>query len=56
VHNPEFTDGRVTFDVDSDDLDAAMGYLTGVGLRALTAHPPTLEELFLRQYGDQVAT
>jgi ABC-2 type transport system ATP-binding protein len=55
VHNPEFTDGRVTFDVDSDDLDAAMGFLTDVGLRSLTAHPPTLEELFLRQYGDQVA-
>jgi ABC-2 type transport system ATP-binding protein len=55
VHNPEFTDGRVTFDVDSDDLDSAMGYLTDLGLRSLTAHPPTLEELFLRQYGDQVA-
>ena len=55
VHNPEFLDGRVTFDVDSDDLDAAMKVLTDVGLRSLTAHPPTLEELFLRQYGDQVA-
>ena len=55
VHNPEFLDGRVTFDVDSDDLDAAMRVLTAVGLRSLTAHPPTLEELFLRQYGDQVA-
>ena len=54
VHQPQFTDGRVTFDVDSDDLDAAMKCLTGVGLRSLTAHPPTLEELFLRQYGDQV--
>jgi ABC-2 type transport system ATP-binding protein len=55
VHHPDFTDGRVTFDVDSDDLDSAMGYLTDIGLRSLTAHPPTLEELFLRQYGDQVA-
>jgi len=55
VHNPEFLDGRVTFDVDSDDLDAAMRVLTEVGLRSLTAHPPTLEELFLRQYGDPVA-
>ena len=54
VHNPEYLDGRVTFDVDSDDLDAAMRVLTAVGLRSLTAHPPTLEELFLRQYGDQV--
>ncbi|HET8962066.1 ABC transporter ATP-binding protein [Nocardioides sp.] len=55
VHNPDFVDGRVTFDVDSDDLDEAMKVLTEVGLRSLTAHPPTLEELFLRQYGDQVA-
>jgi ABC-2 type transport system ATP-binding protein len=55
VHNPEFLDGRVTFDVDSDDLDAAMKVLADVGLRSLTAHPPTLEELFLRQYGDEVA-
>jgi ABC-2 type transport system ATP-binding protein len=55
VHNPEFLDGRVTFDVDSDDLDAAMRALANLGLRSLTAHPPTLEELFLRQYGDQVA-
>jgi ABC-2 type transport system ATP-binding protein len=54
VHQPEFDDGRVTFDVDSDELDAAMRVLTEVGLRSLTAHPPTLEELFLRQYGDQV--
>jgi ABC-2 type transport system ATP-binding protein len=54
VHKPEFDDGRVTFDVDSDDLDAAMRVLSEVGLRSLTAHPPTLEELFLRQYGDQV--
>jgi ABC-2 type transport system ATP-binding protein len=55
VHQPQFTDGRVMFDVDSDDLDAAMRFLSGVGIRSLTAHPPTLEELFLRQYGDQVA-
>jgi ABC-2 type transport system ATP-binding protein len=54
VHQPEFNDGRVTFDVDSDELDAAMRVLTQAGLRSLTAHPPTLEELFLRQYGDQV--
>jgi hypothetical protein len=23
-------------------------------VRSLAAHPPTLEELFLRQYGDEV--
>jgi len=54
VHNPQFQDGRVTFDVDSDHLDAAVQALVMLGVRALAAHPPTLEELFLRQYGDEV--
>jgi ABC-2 type transport system ATP-binding protein len=55
VHNPQFLDGRVTFDVDSDHLDAAVQALAALGIRSLTAHPPTLEELFLRQYGEEVA-
>jgi ABC-2 type transport system ATP-binding protein len=54
VHDPQFRDGRVTFDVDSDHLDAVLGLLAGLGVRSLTAHPPTLEELFLRHYGEQV--
>jgi ABC-2 type transport system ATP-binding protein len=54
VHNPQLLDGRVTFDVDSDHLDAAVKALAALGVRALTAHPPTLEELFLRQYGEDV--
>ena len=55
VHNPQVSDGRVTFDVDSEHLDAALGALASLGVRSLTAHPPTLEELFLRQYGEEVA-
>ena len=54
VHNPQLLDGRVTFDVDSDHLDAAVRALAALGVRSLTAHPPTLEELFLRQYGEEV--
>jgi ABC-2 type transport system ATP-binding protein len=54
VHNPQFLDGRVTFDVDSDHLDAAVRALATLGVRALAAHPPTLEDLFLRQYGEDV--
>ena len=56
VHNPQVSDGRVTFDVDSEHLDSALGALASLGVRSLTAHPPTLEELFLRQYGEEVAT
>ncbi len=54
VHHSEFHDGRVTFAVDTDHLDEAMRLLSEAGIRALTAHPPTLEELFLREYGDEV--
>jgi len=56
VHDPQVMGGRVTFDVDSDHLDAAVRALAALGVRSLTAHPPTLEELFLRQYGEQVTT
>ena len=45
---------RVRFDVDAVQLDAVLGVLTGAGVLSLTASPPTLEELFLRHYGDQV--
>jgi ABC-2 type transport system ATP-binding protein len=55
VHDARFVDGRVSFDVDSDRLDAAVQVLATLGVRSLTAHPPTLEELFLRQYGEQVS-
>jgi ABC-2 type transport system ATP-binding protein len=54
VHEPELHGDRVTFDVDSDHLDAALTALTALGVRSLAAHPPTLEELFLRQYGEEV--
>ena len=52
VHRP--VAGRVGFDVDTDHLDEAMRYLAALGIRSLVSHPPTLEELFLRQYGDVV--
>ncbi|MFJ9535862.1 ATP-binding cassette domain-containing protein [Streptomyces sp. NPDC101225] len=50
------TDGhRARFDVDTDHLDAAVRLLTAFGIRTLTSRPPTLEELFLRHYGDELA-
>lgn len=52
VHDVARDGNAVRFEVETDDLDAAIGYLSGLGIRALTSHPPTLEELFLRHYGD----
>jgi ABC-2 type transport system ATP-binding protein len=47
-------DGRVSFDVDTDHIDEAMDYLAPLKITSLISHPPTLEELFLRQFGEQV--
>ena len=55
VHGLVVEDGRVQFDVDTDQLAAAVGRLVEVGLRSLTSQPPTLEELFLRHYGDELS-
>ena len=52
VAHVERVDGRVSFDVDTEHLDEAMSYLASLEIRSLVSHPPTLEELFLRQYGD----
>lgn len=50
VHGLRAADGHVTFDVDTEALEPALRQLVGVGVRSLTSNPPTLEELFLRQY------
>jgi ABC-2 type transport system ATP-binding protein len=55
INNPQRVDGRVTFDVDTDHLDGAIRHLSTLGIRSLVSHPPTLEELFLRHYGDELA-
>ncbi|HEY0774658.1 MAG TPA: ABC transporter ATP-binding protein [Nocardioidaceae bacterium] len=54
VANVVHEDGRVAFDVDTDHLDDAMDYLVPLRITSLVSHPPTLEELFLRQFGEHV--
>jgi ABC-2 type transport system ATP-binding protein len=55
VHDLRAQNGRLRFDVDTEHLGGAVRHLTGFGIRTLTSAPPTLEELFLRHYGDDVA-
>lgn len=55
VHDVRTGDGRVHFAVDGAHLDEAVRHLSGLGIRSLTSHPPTLEELMLRHYGDELA-
>jgi ABC-2 type transport system ATP-binding protein len=50
VHGLRADGAHVAFDVDSDALEPALQTLVKVGVRSLVSQPPTLEELFLRQY------
>ena len=54
IHDLQINSGRVRFVVDGEHLDAAVKHVSGFGLTALTSHPPTLEELMLRHYGDEL--
>ena len=52
VHDLKIEGHRASFDVDTARLDKVLTHLTRLGIRTLTSQPPTLEELFLRHYGD----
>ena len=56
VHDLQLDGDRVSVDVDTDHLDGVVRHLSGLGLRSLASHPPTLEELFLRHYGDELGS
>jgi ABC-2 type transport system ATP-binding protein len=51
VHNLRVDGTTATFQADSSRLDEVVRSVASLGVRSLTSHPPTLEELFLRHYG-----
>ncbi|MCU1442066.1 MAG: transporter ATP-binding protein [Cryobacterium sp.] len=55
AHDVTMVAGRVTFTVDSDAVNAVLPRLAALGVQGLTVAPPSLEELFLRHYGDEIA-
>jgi ABC-2 type transport system ATP-binding protein len=50
-----FDEGRVRFTVDSDRVADVLPDLGRLAVQGLTVAPPSLEDLFLRHYGDEVA-
>jgi ABC-2 type transport system ATP-binding protein len=54
IHDLAVEENKARFSVDPADLDLVLETLVGYHVLALTSTPPTLEELFLRHYGDQL--
>jgi ABC-2 type transport system ATP-binding protein len=54
VHDVVLNHTHARFDVDAPQLDPVMRRLAELGVRSLTSTPPTLEEMFLRHYGDEL--
>jgi len=52
VHDLRRSDGQVRLEVDGEHLGTVMRHLAEADIQTLTAHPPTLEQLLLRHYGD----
>ncbi|WP_127792158.1 ABC transporter ATP-binding protein [Agromyces sp. LHK192] len=55
AHDVRVDSGRVRFTVDSDRVAGILPDLGRLGVEGLTITPPSLEELFLRHYGDDLA-
>jgi ABC-2 type transport system ATP-binding protein len=54
VSNVAVDGHRIQLDVDTGHLATVVELLAGAGVRRLISQPPTLEELFLRNYGDEI--
>ncbi len=54
IHALHIDETSLHFEVDNDALAEVMALLAGFGIRSLVSQPPTLEELFLRQYDDNL--
>ena len=54
LHDLIIEGSKARFSVDAGDLNTMLERLLQYDVRSLTSSPPTLEELFLRHYGDQL--
>ncbi len=53
VHSISIDGTHAHFSVDAEKMDSVIKYLTQFGIKSLLSAPPTLEELFIRYYGEE---
>ncbi len=54
VHTLEVEGDQVRLDVDGDRVEPVLRTLAQLGVTSIVAHPPTLEQLLMRHYGDEL--
>src|SRR5690606_21567301 len=54
VHALEVEGDQVRLDVDGDRVEPVLRTLAQLGVTSIVAHPPTLEQLLMRHYGDEL--
>lgn len=55
VHQLSTEGGQVRLEVDGDRVEPVLRALVDLGVTSIVAHPPTLEQLLMRHYGDELA-
>ena len=55
VHDARVHDGHAEFSVDPGELNHVLEHLVDREVRSMTTSPPTLEELFMRHYGEDIS-
>lgn len=56
IHDMHTEGERTVFEVDGDHVGDVMDSVSGLGIRSIVAHPPTLEQLLMRHYGDDLSS
>ena len=54
VHGLRIEEGKAVFEVDGDQTGQIMQTLAPLNVQSVVAHPPTLEQLLMRHYGDDL--
>lgn len=56
VYDIQKENSHIAFEVDTADINQVMEFITQFAIRHLSCNPPTLEQLFMRYYGDTPQT
>jgi len=54
IHNILVEQNNIRFEVDTEEIDAVIRFVSQFGIQKLESAPPSLEDLFMRHYDTSV--